>query len=226
MTELKSRGVKMLPSKDNQHKISVCKYQPRILHSPANEGSKNRHVLRDKGVPRINMLFFSQENAFFWRGVQNDAQTSCDKNANDCRQSYKGSWLSQQNLFRFMASSPASFTCCATQQLAHQRPLASEMPETNVHARGRRSSRTLECPLWLQLAVVSERWQLSTVDAGSILSGVSMCAPWRTALTCSPPGTWRCSLCFQTQMFHSSKKGMTRWPSGLLIPGWKMEPIK
>ncbi|MEQ2185940.1 CUB and sushi domain-containing protein 2, partial [Xenoophorus captivus] len=25
MTELKSRGVKMLPSKDNHHKISVCK---------------------------------------------------------------------------------------------------------------------------------------------------------------------------------------------------------
>lgn len=29
MTELKSRGVKMLPSKDNQHKISVRKYQPK-----------------------------------------------------------------------------------------------------------------------------------------------------------------------------------------------------
>lgn len=27
MTELKSRGVKMLPSKDNHHKISVCKLQ-------------------------------------------------------------------------------------------------------------------------------------------------------------------------------------------------------
>lgn len=37
MTELKSRGVKMLPSKDNQHKISVCKCQPQILHSPANK---------------------------------------------------------------------------------------------------------------------------------------------------------------------------------------------
>lgn len=80
--------------------------------------------------------------------------------------------------------------------------------------------------LRLQLAVVAERWQLSTVDAGSILSGVSTFAPWRIALTCSPPGTWRCSLCFQTQMFHSSKEGMARWPSGWLIPGWKMEPIK
>lgn len=70
MTELKSRGVKMLPSKDNQHKISVRKYQPGILHSPANEGSKNRHVLWvDKGVARINMFFFSRENVFIWRGV-------------------------------------------------------------------------------------------------------------------------------------------------------------
>lgn len=56
----------------------------------------------------------------------------------------KGSWLSQQNLFRFMASSPVSCTCYATQQLAHQRPLPSEMPQTNVHARGRRGSRILE----------------------------------------------------------------------------------
>lgn len=31
MTELKSRGVKMLPSKDNHHKISVCKLQPLIF---------------------------------------------------------------------------------------------------------------------------------------------------------------------------------------------------
>lgn len=33
MTELKSRGVKMLPSKDNHHKISVCKSQPLIILS-------------------------------------------------------------------------------------------------------------------------------------------------------------------------------------------------
>lgn len=32
MTELKSRGVKMLPSKDNHHKISVCKLQPLIFY--------------------------------------------------------------------------------------------------------------------------------------------------------------------------------------------------
>lgn len=36
MTELKSRGVKMLPSKDNQHKISVCKSLiPAAFHIPA-----------------------------------------------------------------------------------------------------------------------------------------------------------------------------------------------
>lgn len=57
MTELKSRGVKMLPSKDNQHKISVRKYHPRILHSPANEGSKKCNMLwADKGAPNISIF--------------------------------------------------------------------------------------------------------------------------------------------------------------------------
>lgn len=82
----------------------------------------------------------------------------------------KGSWLSQQNLFRFMASSPASFTCYATQQLTHQRPLPSEMPETNVHARGCRGGRTLECLLrccdcnWLLLPSADSCQQLTQVQ--------------------------------------------------------------
>lgn len=57
MTELKSRGVKMLPSKDNQHKISVRKYQPPILNGPANECSKECNMLCvDKKASEINIL--------------------------------------------------------------------------------------------------------------------------------------------------------------------------
>lgn len=56
MTELKSRGVKMLPSKDNQHKISVCKCQPQILHNPANKClEKYNMVWVDKWELRINI---------------------------------------------------------------------------------------------------------------------------------------------------------------------------
>lgn len=41
MTELKSRGVKMLPSKDNQHKISVCKSLiPAAFHIPSEKKTR------------------------------------------------------------------------------------------------------------------------------------------------------------------------------------------
>lgn len=94
MTELKSRGVKMLPSKDNQHKISVRKYQPRILHSPAAKSAICCELI--KGHPRS--IFYLGKIFFIWRCVYKDTQMSCDKNANDCRQSYiRKLTLSQQS---------------------------------------------------------------------------------------------------------------------------------
>lgn len=87
MTELKSRGVKMLPSKDNQHKISVCKCQPQILHSPASKYLEKCNMLWvDKG--ELKNQYFPVGIALLLEDVRTSAQMSCDRNANTCRLSY------------------------------------------------------------------------------------------------------------------------------------------
>lgn len=87
MTELKSRGVKMLPSKDNQHKISVCECQPQILHGPANKYLEKCNMQWvDKG--KLKNQYFPVRIPLLLEDVRTSAQMSCDRNANTCRLSY------------------------------------------------------------------------------------------------------------------------------------------